>query len=197
VVRRERRAEFRFEDALELEREKRVGLFQTRKDVEEVRAARYVFSDKPFGDELRSMEPGEGKDLLRRANELPQLVVESRGRMWWLYKEAVYSTAEELEPDEVQALIEEKENKKRLRIARAKTVAAMADNLDRKGLRQPIPREVKVAVWQRDQGRCVQCGSNEELEFDHIVPVARGGSNTERNVQLLCAACNREKGASL
>jgi 5-methylcytosine-specific restriction endonuclease McrA len=52
-------------------------------------------------------------------------------------------------------------------------------------------------VWQRDQGQCVQCGSREKLEFDHIIPVAEGGSSTERNVQLLCEACNRRKGKSV
>ena len=84
-----------------------------------------------------------------------------------------------------------------LKIARAKTVAAMAENLDRKGQRKPVPREVKVAVWQRDKGRCVECGSREELEFDHMIPLSKGGANTERNLQLRCASCNREKGASL
>ena len=58
-----------------------------------------------------------------------------------------------------------------------------------------IPRNVQREVWRRDQGRCVECGSKEKLEFDHIIPFARGGSNTVRNVQLLCETCNRSKGA--
>jgi len=63
--------------------------------------------------------------------------------------------------------------------------------------RRPIPKDVKMFVWQRDKGQCVECGSNENLEFDHIIPVSKGGSNTERNLQLLCEPCNRQKGASI
>ncbi len=56
-----------------------------------------------------------------------------------------------------------------------------------------IPQDVKDQVWRRDQGRCVQCGSNKELEFDHIIPFSRGGASSYRNVQLLCETCNRRK----
>lgn len=63
--------------------------------------------------------------------------------------------------------------------------------------RKPIPKNVKMYVWQRDQGRCVECGSNERLEYDHIIPISKGGSNTERNIQLLCEHCNRSKGTSI
>ncbi|MEO8605176.1 MAG: HNH endonuclease signature motif containing protein [bacterium] len=60
-----------------------------------------------------------------------------------------------------------------------------------------IPPSVKMAVWRRDEGRCSICGSRERLEYDHIIPVSKGGSNTERNVQLLCEACNRRKSATI
>ncbi len=63
--------------------------------------------------------------------------------------------------------------------------------------RTPIPESVRHAVWRRDDGRCVQCGSQESLEFDHIIPVSRGGANTERNLQLLCEPCNRAKSATI
>ncbi|MFI5003469.1 MAG: HNH endonuclease [Solirubrobacterales bacterium] len=63
--------------------------------------------------------------------------------------------------------------------------------------RAAIPEEVRHAVWRRDQGRCARCDSQESLEFDHIIPVSRGGANTERNLQLLCERCNREKSATI
>ncbi len=63
--------------------------------------------------------------------------------------------------------------------------------------RQPIPRRVKMYVWQRDAGRCVECGSKEKLEYDHTIPLSKGGSNTERNLQLLCERCNRTKGSAI
>lgn len=56
-----------------------------------------------------------------------------------------------------------------------------------------IPESVRREVWRRDQGKCVECGSKENLEFDHIIPVSKGGSNTARNIQLLCEKCNRQK----
>jgi len=57
-----------------------------------------------------------------------------------------------------------------------------------------IPTPVKLEVWRRDRGRCVVCGSEENLHFDHIIPFSRGGSSlTAANVQLLCARHNLEK----
>jgi hypothetical protein len=56
-----------------------------------------------------------------------------------------------------------------------------------------IPRDVRQRVWQKYGARCAECGATEYLEFDHIIPVARGGSNTDANVQLLCRMCNLKK----
>jgi 5-methylcytosine-specific restriction endonuclease McrA len=56
-----------------------------------------------------------------------------------------------------------------------------------------IPREIRQRVWLRYSGRCAECGAEQYLEFDHIIPVAKGGSNAEPNVQLLCRRCNLKK----
>jgi len=59
--------------------------------------------------------------------------------------------------------------------------------------RGPIPKSVQREVWRRDQGKCVECGSQYKLEYDHILPFSKGGNNTDRNIQLLCETCNRRK----
>ena len=62
--------------------------------------------------------------------------------------------------------------------------------------RENIPRQLRHQVFQRDGYRCRECGaSNDEtvLEIDHIVPVARGGTNDIENLQTLCRECNRMK----
>jgi 5-methylcytosine-specific restriction endonuclease McrA len=62
-----------------------------------------------------------------------------------------------------------------------------------------VPSHVRRAVWERDGGRCTsvspsghRCGARGLLEFDHIVPVARGGASTVENVRLRCRSHNQE-----
>lgn len=59
--------------------------------------------------------------------------------------------------------------------------------------RPPIPKEVVDAVWNRDGGRCVYCGSTENLHLDHIIPFSKGGDTSVENLQLLCQKCNLQK----
>lgn len=76
-------------------------------------------------------------------------------------------------------------------------VARVAESADLPR-RRIIPTAVKVEVWRRDHGRCVLCGADDDLHFDHDVPYSIGGSSaTPKNVQLLCARHNLSKGARL
>jgi hypothetical protein len=60
--------------------------------------------------------------------------------------------------------------------------------------RRVIPSAVKLEVWKRDHGKCVECGASDELHFDHVIPFSLGGTSlTAENVQLLCARHNLEK----
>ena len=74
--------------------------------------------------------------------------------------------------------------------------AALSDGPEPKDLDQTrvIPSEVKREVWKRDEGRCVQCGSTDNLHFDHVLPFAKGGTSLlPENIQLLCARHNLRK----
>ena len=56
-----------------------------------------------------------------------------------------------------------------------------------------ISREVRQRVWQQYGGRCADCGAKDYLEFDHVIPFSKGGSNSDANIQLLCRRCNLSK----
>ena len=64
--------------------------------------------------------------------------------------------------------------------------------------RRIIPTSVKLAVWRRDEGRCVVCGATDDLHFDHDLPYSKGGASISvDNVQLMCARHNLQKGAKI
>ncbi len=113
-----------------------------------------------------------------------------------MFKNEFYWEDEGYSETEVMALILDKIQQKRRKVENA--IARKSNQVQKStNGRQPIPDDVKIFVWKRDGGQCVKCGSQEKLEFDHIVPHAKGGSNTARNIQLLCENCNRLKGANI
>jgi len=59
-----------------------------------------------------------------------------------------------------------------------------------------IPFAVKMRVVRRDNHTCQHCGkhlADNEVEFDHKIPISKGGSSEEHNVRLTCFDCNRDK----
>jgi tellurite resistance protein len=52
-----------------------------------------------------------------------------------------------------------------------------------------IPLAVKMAVWERDGGRCVQCGAQEDLHFRFLRRPEQGGQPQADNLQLVCGDC--------
>ena len=64
--------------------------------------------------------------------------------------------------------------------------------------RRIIPTSIKLAVWKRDKGACVECGATDHLHFDHILPYSKGGtSDSIENIQILCMRHNLAKGAQI
>lgn len=56
--------------------------------------------------------------------------------------------------------------------------------------RQP---QLMLALIERDGCQCKQCGSQDDLTVDHIIPLSKGGSDDLDNLQLLCQSCNSQK----
>lgn len=66
--------------------------------------------------------------------------------------------------------------------------------------RKKIPKSIQRLVSERDLRRCRHCLRGEPdvaLCFDHIIPWSVAQDNSAENIQLLCVACNAEKGARL
>jgi len=119
------------------------------------------------------------------------------GKKWWQFLGSYWVENEDYAPLELAALIRDKETRRLAKLQRAMVkMHPEASPLSPPG-RSPIPDAVKQFVWRRDGGCCVKCGGRERLEYDHIIPVAKGGSSTARNLQLLCENCNRSKGANI
>ncbi|WP_353963744.1 HNH endonuclease signature motif containing protein [Streptomyces sp. NBC_00237] len=54
-------------------------------------------------------------------------------------------------------------------------------------------RRIRPQALNRDGYACAACGSREELEVDHIIPIAKGGTWELENAQTLCKTCHKEK----
>ncbi len=59
--------------------------------------------------------------------------------------------------------------------------------------RRQIDDDILAFVLQRDKN-CSRCGAEEELQFDHILPVSKGGNDEPENLRILCMTCNSSRG---
>jgi 5-methylcytosine-specific restriction endonuclease McrA len=100
-----------------------------------------------------------------------------------------------LNEKEIKLLLDDEIDKEKNQI-KNRIKILMTEEIASESKREPISDEVKIYVWLRDGGKCVKCGSQMNLEYDHIIPISKGGSNTARNIQLLCEECNRKKGGN-
>jgi 5-methylcytosine-specific restriction endonuclease McrA len=123
----------------------------------------------------------------------PVPLAERDSRTYWVFEDRIWWEDDGLESTDVLALVRERQRRAQRTLERAH--AALAG--ERASRREPIPRAIRRAVFDRDGGRCVECGSAFELQYDHVIPLALGGANTVANLQILCAPCNQTKGADL
>jgi hypothetical protein len=128
--------------------------------------------------------------------ERPVELVRDGRRCTWLFEERLYWEDEDLDADDVLALIRERERRARRRLDRAHATLAR-DGADVGARRERIPTEVRRAVFERDGGCCVECGSAFDIHYDHVIPFSMGGASSVENLQILCSGCNLRKGAAL
>lgn len=60
--------------------------------------------------------------------------------------------------------------------------------------RGKVSNKMRFSIYKRDGYRCKICGRKDNLEIDHIKPIAKGGKSTYDNLQTLCKSCNKIKG---
>ena len=125
----------------------------------------------------------------------------ARDLSWlWLFHDVFYVCERLPRPSEMEEVIlrikalhyERAQEFRRLReqVANYEAVETLLKSGRR---RETIPDDVKLLVWSRDAGACVKCGAQAGLQFDHIIPHSRGGSDGADNLQLLCDRCNLSK----
>ena len=116
----------------------------------------------------------------------------------WFFKGTIYRVegADHMSEEEIALRIEHKILKDSGELLRMRKEIEAYQSLTElpTARRERISEAVRMFVWRRDEGKCAECGSRADLEFDHIIPVVEGGATTERNIQLLCGLCNRKKG---
>lgn len=76
------------------------------------------------------------------------------------------------------------------------------EQLEMLGMTKSSPRvvlqkEKRLNIYDKSEHRCSICGKPlkyGEMTIDHIVPLSRGGENSEENLRCVCEECNQLKG---
>ena len=58
--------------------------------------------------------------------------------------------------------------------------------------RKKVPL-TRYNIFKRDGNKCVYCGSKDRLTVDHVIPKAKGGRTTWKNLVTACKKCNSKK----
>lgn len=143
---------------------------------------------------VRSIEAAQASE--------PVALIRDGRRCTWVFEGRFYVESDGLAPGDVLALVRDRERRARRRLERAHASLAREDGGDGGDPAPPrsrtrIPADLRRVVFERDGGRCVECGSDFDIQYDHVIPHSLGGAATVENLQLLCAGCNQRKGASL
>ncbi len=70
----------------------------------------------------------------------------------------------------------------------------IAAGLIKVNVSRAIPFVTRKQVMKRDEGRCTCCGSSFQLQIEHRIPFAKGGTHELSNLRILCRSCNIHQG---
>lgn len=110
---------------------------------------------------------------------VPRFILEKDGEAIWLYQGEWVVADPALSLDDLAVLKDAPEE--------------VEDEAEGLGGAHSLDLEAVQFTWERDGGRCTNCGSYANLVIDHVIPVYLGGGDAASNLQLLCRNCSREK----
>ena len=145
----------------------------------------FEFTDKEFNELSAEHEAG------------PALIGHHGQRYLWWAEDAFYWEDSGLSAHDVELLIWDRRRRDDAKLERLRTQREAGSAIEIPESRKPIPDDVKASVWERDRGECIRCGRKQDLQFDHVIPISKGGGSSLENVQILCGSCDREKSDSI
>lgn len=131
----------------------------------------------------RRADPQKYADYQRRYRDANPTKAAERGKKWReQYADKAKAYAKKWRQENLDLLVI-KEQRRRARI---------------KGSGGTLSKDIHARLMKLQRGCCAVCRTNLKglrPHLDHIMPISRGGPNTDDNVQLLCPSCNLKKNA--
>jgi hypothetical protein len=118
----------------------------------------------------------------------PVFVLKREGRAWWWYLNRSWWVDGGVRRSKVAEAVLRRDLQLMLAadaVARAR-IAILGESEGKEGL--PVPDALHLNVWSRHRGRCVDCGSDERVNFDKILATSERRA-TPLNFELRCETC--------